>query len=257
MPVSKEPKIYSGFVISMIGQQRGQRIPMNFKTAQSCTSAGTHRWEDDESPIDKGIKQEIEADAARKEQERLADEEHYRKLKEEGDAAAAQKINIVNEGDQLFLARPFPKIAVIPFNLIQLDEDGLVEITLANAAAKYEQSEMLEDGAVIGNLKELVDQFQGEIPEDWRNSHFLANISLAKQIRGLDKGDSLKRPAAEAIIEEWTKTDDQGSLRIETGSGEGEGGTDVKEGEGNRIEGATEDAAQRSKEKEKEFLDDE
>ena len=63
-PVNREPRLYQGYVISQIGQQRGNRVYLEFKDAQNCVMSGTHRWADDETPV----REKAETDALAKEE---------------------------------------------------------------------------------------------------------------------------------------------------------------------------------------------
>lgn len=261
-PAPREPAIYSGFVISHIGQSAGQRVPMDFKVAQSCVASGTHAWEEDETPLGKNLKAEIESREAEKAAQEAADREHYEKLKSgttsvtEALINSAKPVHWQEEDGRIYLARPFPNVVMVEYDMLEKSEDGKTfDLTAANAIATYEIVEDL-GGVVVGVLKET-DQFDEVIPADWRDRHFLQNIAAAKKIRGMEQGDSLRRPEAEAIIEEWIKADDQ--IRENPGGGEteeargGEDGKRIKNGE--HAENGDEDGRERAKEAEKEFVE--
>lgn len=285
----KEPTIYSGYVIMMIGQDAGKRIPMDYAAAQSCVVSGTARWEDDTSPVDKALKAEVERRAVERQAEIDADAERNRKLKEApasvDDAliATAGRIALVDveeeSGTKTYLARPFPVvayfleefladghpasefIAVIDDDGNNNDgvEDGDIVFSVENGIARYREIAR-RDGLVYAELKEVA-QPEVEIPDDWRDRHFLTNMSAAKAIRALDNKAKMKKDEAEAIIEGWVSTDDpiraeepapgketNENGRILDGNHEGSGAKDE-----NGQEISAEEAARR---KAQEFLND-
>lgn len=246
-----EPHVYSGFVIAMMGPNTGERVPMPFKVAQSNVSSGMARWEDDdETSIDKGVAGKLAAVEAEKvaltEADRLANEAAKNgrvKSVEQLLADRARPIHFFTNNDEdgtkrVNLGRPFPPVAIIDYSTLpgdlpqpdglvyehrmQGDDDRYVSITLPNARAIYKVIEEREEGRVL--LLELTeaDQFDEPIAADWRNRNHLFYIPIAKAIRRSD--DSMKKDEAIAIIEEWTKADDQvrvDASREATPKGEG------------------------------------
>lgn len=231
MPVNREPRIYQGYVISQIGQSAGARVDMEFKNAQACVMSGTHRWADDETDMPLGLQAEIDKrkadDAARVEADRV----HYEKRKADAEAAAgksvealiaakARPIVMAKAGDDVYLARPFPKVTSFDQAFIESKEaegyvaigeggdiDGDIILKVKNAIARYRPLQFLDDGNMVVITAELVDATQPEvdIPVNWREMSHLQTIPLAKRIRVTT--EKMTKVEAEAILEEWMKVD--------------------------------------------------
>lgn len=235
MPINREPHIYSGYVISMIGQTAGQRVDMDFKNAQACVACGTHRWEDDETDMPLGLQAEIDArEAARLAQEE-SDRIHNAKLKAEReakDAAAAKsvdailldkarKIGIAKVDESLYLTAPFPAVTAFTREFLDSDDEnspisivdgtegdvqaGDIVMNLSNAIGRYRPLSEA-DGVIVAQLQEAM-QPEVNVPADWREMSHLQTIPLAKLIRG--NGGKMTKADATAILDEWTKPDDQ------------------------------------------------
>lgn len=269
-----EPAVYSGFVINMIGQNAGKRMPMDYAVAQAMVANGNARWEDDETPVHKQLAGEI----ARREEERQAQEaadlqhgaDARAKSVEDLLAQRARRIviqRVTNEDGSMtdYLARPFPAVTIIDHAFLDgvgvtsgilhqyvMDEgveghgSKMLDVRLYNAEASYKLIEVLDNGSFV--LERVgVDQFEGEIPADWHDKGHLRYIPIAKEIRRNDA--PMKAIDAAAVIEEWTKSDDQiPAVAPPKAKGEGPdaGNRDKSEGAG--------DPAQKSVEKEKAFV---
>lgn len=263
-PFNREPRMYQGYIISLIGQSAGSRVDMEFKNAQACVSSGTHRWADDETDISPALQSQIDDRAKLEEANRESDAIHNQRMREMGMmpnqiddkgkivlptggatgvtgpsgtsvadtlAAQAQAIHIIKVGDSLYLARPFPQVAAITTDLLYWG-DGIVEeitdgdgddvevgdilITFENGVARYRPMDGNKDDDMVVAMLMQKEEPEVDIPADWREMSHLQTIPMAKLIRGGSK-DSMKKPDAMAIIEEWIKTDDQ---ILPEGSGE-------------------------------------
>lgn len=229
MPVMREPGIYAGYVISLIGNNKGQDEEMPYHVAQGCVQSGTHRWAQDEQPMGKSIAGEIERQRVAREEETARDLAHAERLKAAGGSpksvgdaisAAARPLHVVGVANEegifiAHLARPFPKVIEIDSSLINVDDgegkDGFYRqdektlvIRLANGSAIYEifdANEAFTFGALVEQELPEVD-----IPENWRERSHLVNIAAAKKLRGTS--GSMTKVDGEAILEEWTRSDD-------------------------------------------------
>lgn len=107
MPRLKEPKIYTGEVISMIGRNAGKRVPMDYVAAQSNVAAGTARWVDDDTPMPRQVSAEIASREAERKAEIQSDRDAYKKfLKQqeseepaggEGEGEGEEKIDLPDD----------------------------------------------------------------------------------------------------------------------------------------------------------------
>lgn len=228
--------LYSGFVISTIGQNAGKRIPMPFHIAQSNVAAGTARWDVNETPVPRVVTEKV-AEREAKEAELAARAEKRRLDLAGGDSVTAAMrdsakhmtfVSVLYEIDGVpsrfaYLARPFPKIALADEELVDDGEGGLLKrsddggftLSLANATARYSK---IEDR--LYSLTEWTSP-EVDIPADWRDLHHLKIIAMAKAIRGATAPASMPKADAIAIIEEWIKDDsvreDQPAAGLETG----------------------------------------
>lgn len=260
----KEPHIYSGYVKSLIGLTAGNRVPMDLKVAQGLVSMGQAAWDDDETPLGKSLQGAIDATAAERERIRLEDDEIGKVAKAQSVeallTATARPIHITTgEDGKIYLARPFPRIAIVTkeegmsimgeaFAIVaQPDhsEESQTRISFENASAVYKVIDVSEERIVLEGVE--ADQFEGEIPADWRELHHLKYIPIAKEIRRTPDGESMKADQARAVLEEWTKQDDQIPVdhanAIDGGVRKGEG-----EDAGNRLPGADAEAAKKAEE---------
>lgn len=254
-----EPPIYSGSVISMIGNDAGKPLLMPYKVAQGMVASGQARWEDDPSPMPRQLSGEIAARAAAEEASRLADIEHNKRLKEQGppvdDAVrdAARKIVFTETPEGVYIARPLPRFARFAFELLDdkltddiiIFDENVVTLSVNNATAEYRVLER-DDTSALTELV-LADQPDVEIPEDWRDRHFQTNIAAARKIRALDSNVSMTKDDAEAIIAEWVRTDDPVSTEVASGAPTNEQGR-VLDGNHRGNAGKDEDGADLSAE---------
>lgn len=248
MPLNREPLIYPGYVISLIGHNAGEEEPMEFGTAQACVSSGTHRWHDDPTDLPNGVRMMKEERDRRRAAEINADAVHAQALKEdEADIPTSKELQIdksefsgtimlgqsttasldaeriekgmdVKGADGVFYIRqPWPQKVRLDTGLLAMGAafvkpellDGrldTVTFNVANASAVYKA--VAQDDDVV--FLELADSRlpEVEIPADWRELHHFKQISLAKTVRGLDKDAAMTKVEAEAILEEWTASDD-------------------------------------------------
>lgn len=230
MPVNREPHIYQGYVISMIGQNRGQPEDMEFANAQACVMSGTHRWADDPTDLPNGVRVELARREAEDAASREADRIHNEEMRRQREAATVESVQaalyakarpfaITKEDGKLYLASPFPDISAFSKELLDDDESGIVSIiegtdgevvegdivmTFENAMARYRPV-----GEYRGDvIAELVESMQPDvdIPDNWRELGHRQTIPLAKAIRGTS--GSMKKADAEAILEKWTNVYD-------------------------------------------------
>lgn len=240
---------YSGFVISLIGVHRGQRIPMAYGVAESNVSAGTAAWEGEEEGVtavaldktlDAVITAERKAILDQQEADRIDAENKAKTPKnvEEVVRANAKAIMIGQtidaDGKQhYFLQRPLPNVTlVVPEllsgdfpNVVVVHDDGTITFTMENAKATYSIIEATDDD-ILMQLEEA-EQPEVVVPADWREKSHLVTIPLAKAIRA--HTGKMTKVESDAILEEWTKgydqvSDDSGSAgdNTETPVGEGE-----------------------------------
>lgn len=259
----KAPQIYSGYVTSLIGLTAGQSIPMEFKVAQGLVASGQAAWDDDETALGRQLQGTIDSRAAEIAAAKAADDQHGKTMKaksvEDMLASAARPIHIAKgEGGKVYLARPWPKVAIVTkddgeailggetFSMLAKPDDSqerTVGISLANAGAHYKWLDGNEERIILEGIS--ADQFEGEIPADILDKAHLVYIPIAKEIRRTPDGESMKAVDAQAIIEEWMKQDDQVSIDAAPVGGEG-----VKKGEGedagNRLPGANDEAAKQA-----------
>ena len=225
-----EPQIYSGSVLMMMGNQIGELVQTPYQVAQGLVMNGQARWEGDESPMPRHIADIIAKRQAERDAQVAADAAHGEAMKQERaglidpppqvrelDIPAGQLYlaQIVPAGDAaplLYLARPFPQTAEFEVELFAEDADkrisrdgAAIALKLENASAVYSVIAENDDFAVASLVEK--DAPDVEIPDNWRDEHFLKNVSRAKKIRRLDNSASLSKDEAYAIIEEWRKTD--------------------------------------------------
>lgn len=261
MPVNREPRIYQGYVISQISRNAGEKEEMEFGNAQICVSSGTHRWADDESDMPNHVQALIADREAKQAETDAANSELNARLRaerEEQERLAGLNqigaIHFTKVGELIYLARPFPDTAGFTKEIVE-PTDGIISVTTENALADYKIVRETDD-LYIGDL--LYQQLpEVDIPADWRDKAALQLTAMAKKIRGTK--ESMKADAAKAIIEEWTKTDDQVSV------GEfGEGKPEVPDTENRTKSDVTVDTEgkpvlspeERAKQAEKEGLED-
>lgn len=260
MPTNREPALYQGSVISMIGVNAGAEIVMDYKTAQGCVANGTARWIDDETDLPNHIKARVAErtaeEDAKAESDRLAMEAKANRgatnvaqlLAERADKIC---VGIYTDGDGKqveYLMRPFPAVVAFTRDLMDAEpemisvifdeagegvdtsKNGDIIVKLSNGIARYRPIPEAEtDDQIVAQLQEDdVVQPEVDIPADWQKMSHLQLIPMAKNIRGTTA--SMKKAEAIAIIEEWTKTDDQVSIDP-ADNASGEGGTQT-EGQG-------------------------
>lgn len=212
---------YSGFVISMIGVHAGQRIAMDYGVAQASVISGTARWEDDETALPRVLSGVID------ERKALIDNNGHQQTDVPVSVEAAlrdsarpiwvgQTVSEVSGKETIvrYTLRPFPAVTRIDNQLLGEDapendiivknEDGTISFVFNNAMATYSVVDVGDTDTLL-QLEEA-EQYEGEIPADWRDRSHLVNIPVAKQIRSHD--GKMTKIEAEAIIEEWTKSDD-------------------------------------------------
>lgn len=267
------PKVYSGHVISMIGNTMGHRVPMLFKVAQGMVASGQARWEDDPTPLGRAAASEIDRRVAEEEARVAADKEHFERLKAEGAKSVedvlvsrAQPILIGQDEAGTYLRRPFPPIVIITeefidqSGLISRSEDGIITIDLRNGMAEYR---VLEDVELPGDdlAFELVtsEETKVDIPPAWRELSALLMTKLAKDLIGAEPKTKMTKADATAIIEEWTATDDQ--IRAEGSEGEAGAAESQPSEKGKGPEGGNRDKnteggnpAEKAKENERKFV---
>lgn len=237
MPVNREPHIYQGYVISQIGQQLGQEVYMDFKNAQNCVMAGTHRWADDPTDMSNVVRMQIADNDAALAAQVEADRLHNEKLKREAEEAAeaqaaaalaARYANIKSieirkiEGQGIFLTRPWPDETSFTAEVVEDSPPGMVtevwigegdgaenflDIKFANAEARYKVTGYDEENGIFYAELLSASSPDVDIPANWRELSHLQLIPLAKKITGQD--GSMKKAEAVEILEAWTKVDDQ------------------------------------------------
>lgn len=259
-----EPRIYSGKVIPMIGRDAGNPVPMDYSVAQAMVSSGQARWEDDPTPMPRQLAGEIAKREAERQAEIAADAAHFAALQNPPKSinealvkgARPLYLGIFNE-DHTFLAHPFPQIAEIDIDALNgspvIAIDGkAIAVNLPNATAVYDIVAE-NDAYCLAELRESTEPAV-EIPDDWRDAHFLKIMAIAKKIAGLDNAVSMKKDEATAILEQWTKSDDPVPEEPENPDEPRHGGR-IIDGEHQDAEGG--EAAKRSAEKEQEFVNEE
>lgn len=230
MPLNREPRIYQGYIISHIGQNAGEKEFMELKNAQACVASGTHSWADDETAISPALQAKINDREAEILRQREADALYFQKMKEEeGKPAKSVEALLASNAGRItvsvvfpiendttskltYLARPLPHLVAIDVGVLEtmqpnvdMNEVGEIVLTFENAKARY--SVVSNDGdAILAKLEEA-DQPEVDIPANWREMSHLQKIPMAKAIRRTS--GSMKKVEAEAIIEEWTRTDGQ------------------------------------------------
>lgn len=227
----EEPRIYSGKVVIMIGNDAGNTVPMDYTVAQAMVASGQARWTDDTSPMPRHLAAQIaERDRVRNE-EIAADAAHNQALKDAaanggqsadpqgmqpGDFTGGRPLNTRSIGGVVYLSSPFPQRLEITQELAKDTKDALtisiaenaMVIILANAEARYEIVAGNEDFLYC----ELVEATMPEIdlPDNWRERAHIANIGAAKKLYQLDPSHKLTKADAEQYLEDWTRSyDDQ------------------------------------------------
>lgn len=223
-----EPAIYSGKVLMLIGVHAGRVVPMDYTVAQSMVASGQARWEGDASPMPRHLNSELARQETERQRQIAADAAHAASLKAQpksiDDAVITGAKQLVidtadyGDGNKAYLARPFPQIAEFAPEVIGSEEategiyaqaDASIAVRLANASAIYDVVSE-KDGFLYAELREF-QQPEADIPADWQDRHFLANMATAKKIRDLDNSAKMTKDEAQAIIQEWT-SDDQGPV---------------------------------------------
>lgn len=241
-----EPNIYSGKILMMSGADMGNLVPTPYKVAQGLVASGQARWEGDDSPMPRHIASIIskrEEDAARLKAEDSAINANklagYEQKTQTTDRSGARPLGILQRGDTVYLARPFPSVIEITPELINDEthvgftrkDDDMIAIVFPNAEAIYRDVTLPGDAFIYAELVEVAKAPDVDIPDDWRGRSHLQNIPAAKELLHLDRGEKMTKAEAEEIIEQWTKVDDQ----VPAEDGNGNGASEPPRNENGRI----------------------
>lgn len=156
MPINREPPIYQGYVISMIGQQLGQQIEMAFKDAQNCVMSGTHRWADDETDMPNAARMIIADREAAEAAEREADAKHNAEMRR---LAAEPKIKSI----EALLAEKAASDALVDIPEDWRELHHFKQIAIAKAITGDEDAKMTKADAAAVIEEELLRR--AEAPE--------------------------------------------------------------------------------------------
>lgn len=224
MPVNREPTIYQGYVISQISRNAGEKEEMPYAVAQSCVSGGTHRWADDETDMPNHVQDLITTRETEQKELDEANAKHnaeQRAIREaaekEAAGSAGRPIVFIAVGDKVYLARPFPDTALFQKGDVEPVE-GFITVTTENALADYKVVGETETALIAELLSQETPDV--DITDDWRDKKPMQLAAMAKKLRGTK--ESMKADEARAILEEWTKKDDQVSVDPADGA-QGEG----------------------------------